>query len=97
MDGQVRVKVINVVVIGKHAVLASDDAGDEITLLISISHTLLVDDGLSRGREVTPHRIETVFYFSDLVKRHRCSCVTLNTTLSLADAEVTTELLRQDL
>jgi hypothetical protein len=97
MDGEVRVKVINVVVIGKHAVFTSDDTGDEITLLIGISHTLLVDDSLSGSGEVAPHHIEAVLYFSNLIKRHWCPGVTLDTTLALADAEVTAELLRQDL
>jgi hypothetical protein len=90
------IEVIDIIIIGKHTVLPTDDARHKITLLIGIGHALLVDDGLSGGREVAPHFIQAVFYLCYLLERHWCSCVTLDTTLTFAGREVTAELLRQD-
>ena len=96
MYGLMGIEVVDIIIIGKHAVFPSDDARHQIAIFIGIDHTLLVDDGLGRSREVTPYFIETVFYLCYLIERHRCPSVTLNTALSLAGTKVTTELLRQD-
>ena len=89
--------VLHSIIIGKDAILTPDDTRHEITLLIRIGHALLIDYSLSRGREIAPNSIQTILDFSDFIKRDRCPSITLHTAFALADTEVTTELLRQNL
>ena len=74
-----------------------DDTRHEITFLIRIGHSLLIDYSLSRGREIAPNRIQALFDLSDFLHRYWGASIALHTTFTLANTEVTTELLRQDL
>ena len=92
-----RIPILNIPIVGKHTVLSSDDTRHKVALLIGIGHALFVDDTLRRSREVAPNGIETILYLSDFLKGNRCACITFDTALSLADTEVATKLLRQNL
>lgn len=97
MDGLMSVEILDIIVIGKNTILTPDNARDKITLRIIVSYSLLVYDSLSRGREVAPYGIQAILYLGYLVESYGCSCISLNTTLSLTSIEITTELLRQNL
>ena len=89
--------VLHSIIIGKDAILTPDDTRHEITFLIRIGHSLLIDYSLSRGREIAPNRIQALFDLSDFLHRYWGASIALHTTFTLANTEVTTELLRQDL
>ena len=92
-----RIPILNIPIVGKNTVLSSYDARHKVPLLISIGHTLLVDDTLRRGREVTPDSIQTLLNLRDLIEGDGSPCIALHTALSLADAQIAAELLRQNL
>ena len=91
-----RIPVFYLSIIGKHTALTIYDARHKVGLRIYIRYTLFVNDGLCRCRKVIPHDIQTVFYLCHLFHRDWGSCITFYAALTLADTEVTTELLRQD-
>ena len=91
------VPILDIAIIGKHAILATNDARHKVALLIGISHTLFVDHSLSRGRKVAPDLIQTILNLTNLLHRYRSASIALHTAFALANAEVATELLRQNL
>jgi hypothetical protein len=88
-------KVVDVVVVGKHTVFSPYDAGYQVALLVGIGHALFVYDSLCRCRQVLPACVQGFFYFHDFVHRHWSPCVAFYAALSLARFKVATKLLRQ--
>ena len=83
-DGLVGVAVLDVVVASEDAVLATDDAGDEVAIAVGISHSLTVDDGLCLSREIRPHGIGGGFDLVDFIEGYGCSGIALDTADALA-------------
>ena len=80
----------------EHAVFASHNARHQVTVAVGIRHALLVDNSLCRCRHVVPHGVESVFYASNLIERHRSASVALYAADALAGIKVAAKLFGED-
>jgi hypothetical protein len=87
---------VDIIIAGEHTILTIHNTGDEVTLLISIGYSLLVDNGLRRSREVTPHIIDAILNLHHLVERHRGTSIAFYAAFTLAHLQVAAEQLRED-
>ena len=81
------------IITGKHTVFTTHNAGNHLAILVSVCHTLLVDNTLGRSREVWPNSIERLLDGCYLVHRHRSASIALYTTDALTLFVVTAEAL----
>jgi len=90
-------EAVAVVVVGSEdAVLAVDDGGDEVALLIDVGYALLVDDLAGLGREVALNERKDVFDGDHLVHGYRGTGVALHTADAAACLIVAAEHLIED-
>jgi hypothetical protein len=87
---------LQVIVASEDTVLTTYDARYQVTLLISIGHPLLINYSLGRCTEVTPHRIDAVFYLHHLIKRDRSTRISLHAADAMTHFKVTAKLFCED-
>ena len=87
-----RTKTTSILITSEDAVLTTNDTRYQIAFFICVSNALLVDNGLSRGRQITPNSIKNVLYLHCLVQSYRCTSISFNTALTMTFIKVTAEL-----
>ena len=78
------------------AVVAVDDACDEVSLAVGVCDALLVYDRLRRGGEVVPNGVENILELRHLVEGDGRASVADDAAASLAYSEVAAERLCDD-
>lgn len=86
-------KAASFVVTGEDTVFSIDNTGYKVALLISISHSLLIYNGLGRCRQIVPHRVKDLLYAVNLFYRDGGSGVAFYAALALAHIKVAAETL----
>ena len=87
-----RTKATTILITGEDTVLTANDTRHQFAFFIGISNALLVDDRLTRGRQITPNCIKDILYLHCLVQGHRCTSISFNTALTMTLIEVTAKL-----
>ena len=85
-----------VVITGKHTVLASHNTRHQVAVAVCIGHALTVNNSLGRSTEVLPHRINAVFYLHHLIEVDGSAGITLYTADAATHFQVTAELFCED-
>ena len=88
-------QVFQVLIAGKHTILTIHDARYQIAFNIGISHALLINDSLSRSREIIPNHIERILYLHDFIQGNRSTRIAF--ALTLAGIKVATEFFGDDI
>ena len=90
-------QVFQVLIAGKHTILTIHDTRYQIAFNIRISHALLVDDSLSRSREIIPNHIERILYLHDFIQGNRSTRIAFDAAFTLAGIKVATEFFGDDI
>ena len=87
-----RTKATSILITGEDTVLTANNTRHQFTFFIGISNALLVDDRLTRGRQITPNSIENILYLHCLIQSYRCTSISFNTALTMTFIKVAAEL-----
>ena len=79
------------IIASEDTILAMDNRGHQVALLINISHTLLLDNGLRSRREVIPNERQHRLQLRQLLLLQRSPGITLHAALTLAMRQVAQE------